>query len=104
MIKYWLHVYVCFPSLQLFNKKITVKPLNSGHLRALQNLPLIKKCALLGGSLTKIVTFGAKRFVRYASYVRYLGCPLLGGFTASTKHAFGSRLLNMNVNTRVTRN
>ena len=48
----------------------TVKPLNSGHLRLLKKL-----CLLLGGSLTKIVVFETKHFVRY------LGCPLLGGFT-----------------------
>ena len=59
----------------------TVKPLNSGHLRVLKNLSVIKRCPLLGGSLTKIVTFGTKHFVRYWRYVRYLGCPLLGGFT-----------------------
>ena len=58
----------------------TVKPLNSGHLRALKNLSVIKRCPLLGGSLTKIVTFGTKHFVRYSRHVRYLGCPLLGGF------------------------
>ena len=32
---------------------------------------------LLGGNLTKIVTFGTKRFVCYPMYVCYLGCPLL---------------------------
>ena len=59
----------------------TVKPLNSGQLRVLKNLSVIKRCPLLGDSLTKIVTFGTKHFVRYSSYVRYLGCPLLRGFT-----------------------
>ena len=43
--------------------------------------PIIKRCLLLGGSLTKIVAFGTKHFVRYSRHVRYLGCPLLGGFT-----------------------
>ena len=52
----------------------TVKPLNSGHLPVVKNLSVIKRCPLLRGSLTKIVTFGTKHFVRY------LGCPLLGGF------------------------
>ena len=52
-----------------------VKPLNSGHLRLLKKLSVIKRCLLLGGSLTKIVVFETKHFVRY------LGCPLLGGFT-----------------------
>ena len=61
------HIHVTFIS--------TVKPLNSGHLRVLKSLSVIKRCLLLGGSLTKIVTFGTKHFVRY------LGCPLLGGFT-----------------------
>ena len=36
---------------------------------------------MLGGSLKKIVTFGTKHFVRYSKPARYLGCPLLGGFT-----------------------
>ena len=58
----------------------TVKPLNSGHLPVVKNLSVIKRCPLLRGSLTKIVTFGTKHFVRYSRHVRYLGCPLLGGF------------------------
>ena len=62
----------------------TVKPFNSGHLRDLKNLPVIKTCPLLARSLTKIVTFGTKHFVRYSRPVRYLGCPLLGGFTILT--------------------
>ena len=45
--------------------------------RDLQLLPLI-----LGGNLKKIVTFGNKLFVCYSLHVRYLGCLLLGGFTA----------------------
>ena len=40
----------------------TVKPLNSGHLRVLKNLSIIKRCPLLGGSLTKIVTIRTKNF------------------------------------------
>ena len=60
-----------------------MKPLNRGHLRVLKNLSVIKRCPLLGGSLTKIVTFGTKHFVRYSRHVRYLGCPLLGGFTVN---------------------
>ena len=59
----------------------TVKPLNSGHLRILRNLSVIKRCSLLGRILTKIVTFRTKHFVRYSRHVRYMGCPLLGGFT-----------------------
>ena len=59
----------------------TVKPLNSGQLQVLKKLPVIKRCPLLGGSLTKIVTFGIKHFVGCSRHVRYLGCPLLGGFT-----------------------
>ena len=35
----------------------TVKPLNSGHLRVLKNLSVIKSCSLLGGNSKKIVTF-----------------------------------------------
>ena len=61
----------------------TVKPLNSGHLRVLKNLSVIKRFPLLGGSLTKIVTFGTKHFVRYSRHVRYLRCPLLGDFTVN---------------------
>ena len=61
-----------------------MKPLNSGHLRVLKNLSVIKRCPLLGGSLTKIVTFETKHFVCYSRHVRYLGCPLLGGFAVIT--------------------
>ena len=43
--------------------------------RFFKDLSVIKKCTPLGGSLTKTVTFETKLFVRY------LGCPLLGGFT-----------------------
>ena len=49
----------------------TVKPLNSGHLRVLKKLSVIKRCPLLGGSLTKIVTIGTKYFVRYSRHVPY---------------------------------
>ena len=56
----------------------TVKVLNSGHLRIFKNFSVIKRCPLLGCSLTKIVTFGTKYFVRYSRHVRFLGCPLLG--------------------------
>ena len=59
----------------------TVKHLNSGQLPVLKNLSVIEKRPLLGGSLTKIVAFGTKRFIRYSRHVRYFGCPLLGGFT-----------------------
>ena len=68
-------------SFLLFGKFNGVKPLNSGYLRVLKNVSVIKRCPLLGGSLTKIVTFETKHFVRYSRHVRYLGCPLLGGFT-----------------------
>ena len=47
----------------------TVKPLNSGHLRVLKKLSVIKRCPLLGGSLTKIVTIGTKYFARYSRHV-----------------------------------
>ena len=50
---------------------VTVKSLNSGHLRVLKSLSVIKRCPLLGGSLTKILTFGTKHFVRYSRHVRY---------------------------------
>ena len=59
----------------------TVKPLNSEHLRVLKNLFVSERCPLLGGNFKKIVTFETKCFVRYYWHVRYLGCPLLGGFT-----------------------
>ena len=47
-----------------------VEPLHSGQLRVLKNLSVIKRCPLLRGSLTNIVTFGAKYFVRYSRHVR----------------------------------
>ena len=62
-------------------KVYIVKPLNSGHLRVLTNLSVIERCPLLGGNLKTIATFGTKCFVHYSRHVRYLGCPLLGGFT-----------------------
>ena len=43
--------------------------------------PLIKRGPLLKGSLTDIVTFGTKHFVRASRHVRYLGSQLLRGFT-----------------------
>ena len=58
-----------------------MKPLNNGHLRVLKNFFVIKRCPLLGGSLSKIVTFGTKHFVCYSRHVHYLVCPLLGSFT-----------------------
>ena len=58
----------------------TVKPLNSGHLRVLKSLTVIKRCPLLGDNFKKIFTCGTKRFVCYSWHVRCLGCPLLGGF------------------------
>ena len=64
-----------------FDFFITVKPLNSGHLRVLKNLSVIKRCPLFGVSLIQIVTIGTKHFVRYSRHVCYLGCPLLGCFT-----------------------
>ena len=63
----------------------SVKPLNSGHLRVLKNLSIIKRCALLEGSLTKIAAFGIKPFDHYLRHVRYLRSPLLGGFTVFSK-------------------
>ena len=61
--------------------KNTVKPLNTGHLRVLKNLSIIETCPLLGGNLKKLFTIGTIRFVRYLWHVRYIECPLLGGFT-----------------------
>ena len=61
--------------------KNTVKPMNSGHLRVLKNLSVIKRCPLLGGSLTEIVTYITKHFAHYSRHVGYLGCSLLRGFT-----------------------
>ena len=54
---------------------------DSGHLRVLKNLSVIKRCPLLRVGLKKIVIFGPKRFVRYSRHVCYLGCPLLRVFT-----------------------
>ena len=42
---------------------------------------VIKRCPIRGGSLTKIVIFGTKHFVRYSSHIHCLACPLLRGFT-----------------------
>ena len=61
----------------------TVKPLISGQLQALKNLSVIERCPLLGSNFKKVVTFGIKYFVRYSWHFRYLGCPLLGGFTVT---------------------
>ena len=49
----------------------TVKCLNSGRLRVFKNLSVIKRCPLMWGSLTKIITFGTKYFVRYSRHVCY---------------------------------
>ena len=38
--------------------KNTVKPLNSGHLRVLKSLSVIKRCPLLGGSLQRLSRLG----------------------------------------------
>ena len=54
-----------------------MKPLNSGHLRVLKSLFVMKRCLIV----SKIVSFGTKHFVRYSRHVHYLGCPQLGGFT-----------------------
>ena len=55
-------------------------------LKSLNNISLAS-VPLLGGSLTKIVTSGSKHFVRY------LGCPLLGGFTVR-------RFFGLNIETK----
>ena len=59
-----------------------MKPLNRGQLQALKNLSVTKSRLLKRGNLTKIVPFETKHFVPYLKHVRYLGCSLLGGFTA----------------------
>ena len=56
-----------------------MKPLNTGDLGLLKNLSIIKRCPLLGGSLTKIVTFGTKHFVPYSRHVRYWEVSLYSG-------------------------
>ena len=48
---------------------VTVKPLNSGHLRVLKNVSVIERYPLLGGNLKKVATFGTKCFVRYSWHV-----------------------------------
>ena len=76
-----------------FNASVyTVKPLNSGHLRVLKNLSVIKRCPLLEGSLTKTVTIGTKHFVRYSRHVRYLGCPQWRDFAKTTSTLWTSSL------------
>ena len=77
---------------------MTVKPLNRGHLLVLKHLSVIKMYLLLAGSLTKIVTFGTKHFVRYSRHVRYLGCPLLGGFTVQQKRQATQPLIHLPTN------
>ena len=76
-----------FCKLQIFLNEFCnrVKPLNSGHLRVLKKLFVIKRCPLSGGSLTKIITFETKHFVLCSRLFRYLGCPLLGGSTVVEK-------------------
>ena len=49
-------------------------------LRVLKNLSVIRRCPLLGGTLTKMIIYGTRHFVRYSWLVRYFGCSLLGGF------------------------
>ena len=66
-------------TITLFISK-TFLLINSGHLRFLKSLTVIKRCPLLGGNFKKIFTCGTKRFVCYSWHVRCLGCPLLGGF------------------------
>ena len=73
--------------LSITKKLNAVKALNSGHLEVLQNLSVIKRCPLSGGSLTNIVIFGNKTFVCYSRYVLYLGYPLLGNFTVKLFYA-----------------
>ena len=46
-------IYILFSDIIIF-KTNTVKPLNSGQLRVLKNLSVIKSCPPLGGSLTII--------------------------------------------------
>ena len=48
---------VCRPGCDVMNFENTVRPLNNGHQRALQNLSVIERCPLLGGNLKKIVIF-----------------------------------------------
>ena len=74
-------IYNCY----IFSNIDTVKPLNSWDLRVLKYLSVIKRCPLFWGSLTKIVTFGNKYLARNSKHVRYLGWPLLGGFTVIYK-------------------
>ena len=54
----------------------------------LKNFSVIKRCPLLEGSLTKIVTFETKDFVSYSRHVRYLGYPLLRGFAVNTSSRY----------------
>ena len=84
----WIHFLLSIPVMIIYATPDWVKTsfnhysetLNSGHLRLLKNLSVIKRCPLLGGSKTKIVTFGTKHFACYSRHVRYMRCPLLGGF------------------------
>ena len=44
-------------NFRIWKKVVTVKRLNSGHLRVSKNLSVIERCPLLGGNLKKIVPF-----------------------------------------------
>ena len=77
---YFLHVAIYDKTFLNLITKYS-EPLNRGHLWVFKNLSNINRCPLLGCSLTKTVTFGTKHFIHYSRHARYLGCPLLGGFT-----------------------
>ena len=66
-----------------------MKPLNSVHLLVLKNLSVIKRCPLLGGSLTKTVTFWTKHLGLFKA------CPLFGGFIVITVIALITGLLSL---------
>ena len=59
----------------------TAKHLNCRHPLVLRYLSIIKRCPLVGGSLTKVVSVETKHFVLYSRYVHYLRYPQLESFT-----------------------
>ena len=72
--------FFAIPRVEKTAFRVTIKTIQT-HLPVLKYLSVIERCQLLGGSLTKIATFGTKHFVRFSRHVRYLGCLLLRGFT-----------------------
>ena len=72
------HIHVTFIS--------TVKPLNSGHLRVLKSLSVIKRCPLLRGGLIKIWDSTLCHIWDETFYSVYKACPLFEVSAIGTFH------------------